>query len=602
MQDQDAGAWWIFFGDHGPDAMARVGVFAESLGTGSLSRRIDAGIVGGADTLDLEPWEGYVGAVEAALGRSGTRTASRYLNAVSVNASAREAAALLELPFVTEIRPVAGGVLVPPVLHPVPSNDMSVGQLEQVGVLTLIERGWTGSGVTVGIMDTGFNLSHASFDGMDIMASYDFLMDDPEVGWQPGDPAAQAAHGTAVLSVLGGYQPGVYSGAARGASFLLAKTEDTSGEYPAEEDFWVEGLEWLDLQGAELVSSSLGYIDWYTWEDMDGNTAVTTIAADMAASRGMPVVNAIGNFGPGEGTLIAPSDGDSVFAVGGVDALGNPASFSSWGPTWDGRIKPEVCARAVFVILAQDAETGYAGGDGTSFATPMVAGAAALLLEAHPEWSTADALEAIRLSASTASEPGPVLGWGVMDAASACMYRSVSGCVRSSASGDLLPGYPLSLSIGSSKHDFESGPGGWFAYCPGVYGNFTLTGTGSGNPLPVQGTLGESGVEVTVYVDGESSGLPPTAFPVPSTGGVWFGFDLASQADVSVTILDLGGTRVAGVSRTSLPAGSYRAPVDGEALWWDGCQEDGRPVASGVYFALVDTGAGVAILKLALVR
>lgn len=595
------GAWWVFFRDRGPGVEARVEAFADSLSPASLSRRIAAGIEGGADEHDLEPWEGYTARVEDILGPGRIRTSSRYLNAVSVEASESEAAALGALPFVSGVRPVSTA-RVEPLSGVSPENDLSTGQRAQVGVDVLAGRGLTGAGMTVGILDTGFNLGHAAFDGTDIEGCWDFINDDPGVGWEPGDPAGQAAHGTAVLSVLGGFQEGVYSGAAPGAAFLLAKTEDTSGEYPGEEDFWVEGLEWLDLEGALLVSSSLGYIDWYSYEDMDGNTAVTTIAADLAASRGMPVVCAIGNFGPGQGTLIAPSDGDSVFAVGGVDARGYPASFTSEGPTFDGRIKPEVCARAVGVMVAMDSETGYIGGNGTSFAAPMVSGAVALLLEAHPEWSVFDVLEAVRATAGDAASPGPVLGWGVMDAVSACAYRSVTGCVRNSATGDPVAGYPLLLSMGGERFTLESNGAGWFAFCPGTTGEFLLEGAGYGYPLPVSGTLGEAGVEVTVYVDTEPSGAPPSAYPVPSGGGVWIGFDLAEPSGVTVTILDVCGSVVARMDRGVLPAGSYRAPVEGEAVRWDGCSEDGAPAASGTYLALLDAGGRVSILKLAIVR
>lgn len=598
---EDPGAWWVFFSDRGPGIEARVEAFEDSLAPGSRSRRIAAGIEGGADEHDLEPWEGYTARIEEILGPGRIRTSSRYLNAVSVEASESEAAALTALPFVSGVRPVSSA-LIEPLDGASPANDLSTDQLAQVGVDVLSERGLSGGGITVGILDTGFNLAHAAFDNTDIAACWDFISGDPEVGWEPGDPAGQAAHGTAVLSVLGGFQEGVYSGAAPGATFILAKTEDTSDEYPAEEDFWVEGLEWLDLEGADLVSSSLGYIEWYGYEDMDGNTAITTIAADLAASRGMPVVCAIGNFGPGPGSLIAPADGDSVFAVGGVDARGDPASFTSEGPTFDGRIKPEVCSRAVYVILAEDAEEGYKGGNGTSFAAPMVSGAVALLLEAHPEWTVFDALEAVKATAHDSSSPGPVLGWGVMDALSACAYRSVTGCVLNSATGDPIAGYPLLLSIGGEQYPLESGCAGWFAFCPDTTGDFTLEGAGYGSPLPVSGTLGEDGVEVTIYVDNEPSGVPPSAYPVPSLGGAWIGFDLAEQAGVSVTILDLCGSVVTRIDRGVQPAGSYRAPLEGEAVWWDGCSDDGEPAASGTYLALLDAGGRVFILKLAIAR
>ena len=602
-QEPGPSAWWVFLTDRGSGYEARIEAFRDSLDPASLDRRLEAGLPCGADSFDLEPWPRYVGEIESILGPGRVRTRSRFLNAVSVDASESEARELLLLPFVSGIRPVATSVYEPPDSSFRAAGGMSDSQLEQAGVALLLERGWTGSGITVGILDTGFDLEHPALASVDVIAQYDFINDDGYTGWEPGDPGGQAAHGTATLSVAGGLEPGVFSGAAPGASFALAKTEDISGEYQGEEDYWIEGLEWLDLQGASLVSSSLGYIDWYSYSDMDGNTALTTIAADLAASRGMPVVNAIGNEGPADGTLIAPADGDSVFAVGGVDALGSPASFASRGPTWDGRIKPDFCARAVGVIVAQDGGTGYHPANGTSFAAPMVSGAAALLLEAHPEWTSMDALEALRATASQASSPDCALGWGVIDAAAAFMYRSVTGLVRRSDTGAPIPGRPLALSIGGDVFQITSGPSGWFAFCPDATGAFTITGSGGeGTVREVTGFLGDSGVETTVYVDFEPRGLPPSAFPVPSLGGVWFGFDLEAVSDVILTIMPLEGGEIAEIRRSGLPPGPYRAPVEGGAIYWDGCSSDGEPAASGPYFALLDTGGEVTVLKIALVR
>ncbi len=582
----------------------RVGEFEASLSAGCLERRLGAGL-DGADELDLPPWEGYTAGVEARLGPGRLRVGSRYLNAVSVTASRAEAEALLGLPFVSGIRPVARSAWVEPPAEPAPlgTSDLSYAQLAQIGINTLLARGYTGEGVIVGVLDTGFNLSHICLSQVDVLAQWDVLDGDAETGPEPGDPPGQSAHGTAVLSLLGGLEGGIFSGGAFGASFVLAKTEDTTGEYPGEEDLWVAGLEYAELAEADLVSSSLGYIDWYGWEDLDGNTAVTTIAADAAASRGMPVLNAIGNNGPAPGTLIAPADGDSVFAVGGVDGSGAVASFSSRGPTADGRIKPDACARATSVIVASDASSGYHAGSGTSFATPLVASAAALLLEAHPEWNSLQVLDAIAATASQASSPDNDLGSGVVDAAAALTYRSVTGCARRSDTGERLPGYPLLLVIAGEDHVIETNAQGWFAFCPGLLGPFTLSGAGGGGQvIPVAGTLGEQGADLEVFVDWEGGGNPPGAYPVPSESGVWIGFDLASQTDVSVDVFSLDGRSVFRLELPGLAPGSYRAPVAGEAVWWDGDDPGGAPAASGVYIVLLRLGDELHRLKVALVR
>jgi len=597
----------VFFADRGPSVPERLAArTAELAALPSAGRRLRSGCPA-ADEHDLEPWPVYVDLVASELGGpSRIRTASRYLDAVSVTADGPEARSLLSLPCVASIRPVGRSDYAPLRAEPAGgANEISDGQLGQIGLDSLHARGFTGEGIVIGVLDTGFNLVHTAFSGIEVLGRYDFVNDDPDPSQQPGDPPGQATHGTAVLSIIAGKEPGLFTGGAWQASFLLAKTEDTSGEYPQEEDFWVEGLEWLDVSGADLVSSSLGYIDWYTYEDMDGGTAVTTIAADIAASHGMPVVNAIGNLGPDPGTLIAPSDGDSVFAVGGVDASGSMAVFSSRGPTYDGRTKPEVCARAVYAAFADpDGTSGYSWGNGTSFATPLVSSAAAVLLQAHPEWDPLDALWAIRSTASRASSPDDSLGWGIVQAEAAFRWHSVTGSVRRSDTGALLRSYPLDLSMGEGSWTIETGPGGWFAFDPGVFGPFVITGSGSaeGSVIPVSGNLGEEGVEVAVYVDMPASGAPSTAFPNPSTGGVWVGYDLDRHCTVSLSIFGVTGQPVWSAVREDQEPGSYRAPLDGQAFWWDGSGEDGSRVPSGVYFAVLRKGNTPEVLKLAIVR
>jgi subtilisin family serine protease len=185
----------------------------------------------------------------------------------------------------------------------------------------------------------------------------------------------------------------------------------------------VAGIEWAEGLGAEVVSSSLGYIDWYTFQDMDGVTAVTTKAANRAATLGVVVVNAAGNErGSAWGHIIAPADGLDVIAVGAVDSSGNISSFSSPGPTYDGRTKPEVCALGVnnwIAVNRADGTSTYGTGSGTSYATPLVAGVAALLLEIHRDWTPAQVRSALLSSASRSSNPDNDYGWGIVNAASA---------------------------------------------------------------------------------------------------------------------------------------------------------------------------------------
>jgi subtilisin family serine protease len=221
-------------------------------------------------------------------------------------------------------------------------------------------------------------------------------------------------------------------GVAYDADFLLAKTEIMGSETQIEEDNWVAGIEWGEYLGADIVTSSLGYNDWYTWEDMDGHTAECTIVAAFAARLGLIVVNAVGNeyHDRPRPTLIAPSDGDSVIAVGAVTSTGEIVNFSSNGPTFDGRIKPDLCALGSDDRVAVHSG-GYGKSSGTSFATPLVAGTCALLLQAHPDWHYGDVYHALIGTATKAASPGNIYGYGIVRAYQALNFESDTGRIIS---------------------------------------------------------------------------------------------------------------------------------------------------------------------------
>ncbi|MBN2608970.1 MAG: S8 family serine peptidase [Candidatus Fermentibacteraceae bacterium] len=603
----DNEAWWVFFADRGPGVQERLSRRTlELMESPSWDRRVSIGLLQ-ADELDLEPWRDYVRLVAETPCCEGIRTASRYLNAVSVRVSAGDVHHLLALPFVSGVRPVAASAFRMPELAPCTGRFAGLTdlQLGQIGLDKLHQRGWLGQGVVIGVLDSGFNLVHEVFAGIEVIAMYDFVDDDPDPSQQPEDPPGQSNHGTAVLSVIGGYKTGEFVGGAPEASFILAKTEDISDEYQAEEDYWVAGLEWIESRGGQLVNSSLAYIDWYSYEDLDGNTAVTTIAADAAASRGMVVFNSIGNAGPGEGTLMAPSDGDSVFAAGAVDIEGAVAEFSSRGPTFDGRTKPDCCALGQGVTLASyQGASGYYQSDGTSFSSPLVASAAAALRGAHPEWDMVEIMDILRLTASQSGAPDNDMGYGIIDAYAALKYRSLTGVVRFSSTCEPLPDYPITVIMGDSVFQTETNSSGWFAFCPGQTGPFTVShGGGEGSVIPVTGVLGDQGVDIVVFVDQEPGGASPTVFPNPSTEGVYVGFDLTEgPVAVQLSVFEITGQLVYRSVREDVGPGSYRAPLPGEAFYWDGTCSDGSAVASGVYIISLRYGDTVRLMKCSLVR
>ncbi|MDY0103138.1 MAG: S8 family serine peptidase [Lentimicrobium sp.] len=307
------------------------------------------------------------------------------------------------------------------------TNDFNYGpslnQAEMIRINQLHNMGFIGTGVTIGVIDAGFNSVniHSAFDSLrmngQILGTRDFV--------QPGNDlyaSSMNSHGTMVLSTMGANLPGQLIGTAPGASYWLLRSEDGNAEYLMEEYYWVNAAEFADSVGVDVINSSLGYNFFdnpdedHSYEDMDGNTTVITIAADMAAAKGILVVNSAGNSGGNSvwPYITAPADGDSVFTIGAVNSNGILAYFSSQGPTFDGRTKPEVVAQGVASIVA-DLPSGVGTNNGTSFSSPIIAGAAASLWQANPSFTNMQLIEAIKMSASNASNPDFFTGWGIPD-------------------------------------------------------------------------------------------------------------------------------------------------------------------------------------------
>ncbi len=426
---------WVYFTDKGiPDHAAFDAArdrFAAGLGAHARERRLKTFGASLCDARDLPLAAGYRENLER-LGASIVRE-SRWLNAVSIRAPLATVRSIAALPFVSRITFVgggrsrkslpaeSGGQLTGGPRDPIDYGP-SFGQLDEIGVPAVHALGLTGTGIIVAMLDTGYQRKHPAFERIlaegRILAQWDFINDDGETQNEPGDPPSQDRHGTATWSVLAAFDEGDLIGPAFGASFLLAKTEDVSGETPIEEDNWVAGMEWADALGADVISSSLSYIDWYQYSDMDGDTAVSTIGADIAASRGIIVCNSAGNWGTQDWYYIgAPSDGDSVIAVGATRPDGGLWDDSSHGPTYDGRIKPEVCARGEGTYCAWPPDQGgpYIFVSGTSVSCPLAAGCAALVLQAHPSWTAMQVREALMTTADNAGTPNNDRGWGRID-------------------------------------------------------------------------------------------------------------------------------------------------------------------------------------------
>jgi subtilisin family serine protease len=442
---------WVLFIDKGlasPAARATAldRVAAETNPRAAERRRLRRTAPGLFDEHDLPVVPGYIDQVVATGVR--LRVVSRWVNAVSVVADRAQLEAIGALPFVRAMQPVGRSRRVEPVS---PSGEADTdgledpgrgfygyaqGQLQQINLLGVHDAGYTGQGVLVGVLDTGFERSHEAFNypghELTVLAEWDFINDDGDTAYEPGDDWGQHYHGTLILGTLGAYYPDELVGAAYDASFVLAKTEDTTAEYPAEEDYYVAGLEFLETNGADLATSSLGYIDWYTQSDLDGQTAVTTIAVNIATANGMYCCTAAGNEGhdgdPSTSHLIAPSDALQVIACGAVYSTGEIAGFSSDGPSADGRVKPELLAQGVDTATVWPYDTtGYSTANGTSLSTPLVAGAVACLVGAHPEWSVDQMRAQLFYTAQGyvadgTFDPLYIRGYGVVDAYAALNF------------------------------------------------------------------------------------------------------------------------------------------------------------------------------------
>ena len=305
-------------------------------------------------------------------------------------------------------------------------------QVKQLNVDVLHEMGFDGTGVVVAVLDGGFiGTEEAScFDNMReegrLLGTRDFVYGSNSV-------YTQSTHGTSCLSTMAAYDPNEMVGTAPKASYYLIHTEDGDGENIIEEYNWVSGAEYADSLGVDVCSTSLGYItfDMIQWdhpfEHYDGKTAPMSIGAEIAASRGMICMNAAGNEGDGNCTLGIPADAEHILTVGAVDANGNRASFSSVGPTYDGRIKPDVMAmgEGTYVASGYGNWWPYYNGNGTSFATPVLAGAVACLRQARPYASVQEICDAIRACGNRADHPDSKYGFGIPDFSQAMELLSV---------------------------------------------------------------------------------------------------------------------------------------------------------------------------------
>ncbi|WBL45092.1 S8 family serine peptidase [Algoriphagus halophytocola] len=426
----------------------------------ALDRRSKEGVP--VDSLDLPVAQKYVD--EVYLHSNYILYSSKWFNATVLVTDEAGVLELESLPFVDRVELVAHGYIPSPnarvgrgiyasVTHKlcppsaqnartlaVDENDYDF-QNELLGIDEMHEDGYTGKGVTIAVFDAGFPgtdtanpLAHLQSNGQ-VIATQDLVRP-----WNQ-DIYSQHQHGTNVLSLIASNEPDVMVAGAPDADFILMMTEEIATEYRVEEYNWVRAAEIADSLGVDIINSSVGYWDFddpemnYTTEDLDGETTVIARGAAMAASKGILVVNSAGNSGPSEFTLNSPSDAKGILAIGAVNSELNVSSFSSRGPTGDGRIKPDLAAFGDGTVLVRSSgEVGFS--NGTSFAAPQIAALAAGLWEAKPEWTKDELMENLLNSGTQAADPDNLLGFGIPN-----YKKALYGEILSVENEEVLPWY-----------------------------------------------------------------------------------------------------------------------------------------------------------------
>jgi subtilisin family serine protease len=395
----------------------------------ALARRSRQGIAVRARDLPVSP--AYVAQVRAVSGSPQVRYTSRWLNAAVVACDSATLGRIYQLPSVkggqtlsrlpeaprSAPAPVAASAARTPA-DARATYGKAYAQNELIGAVAMHAAGYRGEGMQIAVFDAGF-------PGADQIGPLQLLQQQGRVAGtrnfvDGGTSVYQRnSHGTNCLGLIGGELPGTYVGTAPHATFHLCITEDVASEYPVEEANWLAATEYADSAGVDVISSSLGYntfdrpAESHTYADLNGRTAISSLAALGAAQVGMVVVNSAGNDGNNSWHYIAvPADADSIITVGAVDSLRQHAGFSSYGPTADGRIKPTLSAMGVASAVLS-ATGGISRGNGTSYACPELAGLVAGFWQANPTLTAQQVIAALCRAASQAQAPDNTLGYGI---------------------------------------------------------------------------------------------------------------------------------------------------------------------------------------------
>ena len=431
--------YWVYFTDKTDNGYSYEEA-GEFLSERSIQRRAWQGL--GVGLSDEPVTQAYVDTL-VALGVEVSHI-SRWLNGLAmVNADEDLFHKVLAKPFVDTLpwvpesqtlwfppRPI-GDRFEPPLETP-PDYQYGIAteQIIQVDMDQLHQEGYTGRGVWVAVLDAGFR-------NVDTLPSFKSMIDEGRLlGTRNfvNDSSVFRlvnSHGMYVLSIIGANWNGNMMGTAPGASYFLCSTENIHSETRIEEIAWVEGAEYMDSLGFDVFNTSLGYSDFdstqydYTYKDMDGESTFISRAASLLADKGIILCNSAGNEGSKPWYWItAPSDAKNIICVGAVDSTGTIASFSSRGPSYDGRVKPELVAMGRATGI-QYGNGGLARGSGTSFSSPVMTGSVASLWQAFPETPAREMIQNIRNTGDRFYNPDATYGYGIPSFIKA--YQTING-------------------------------------------------------------------------------------------------------------------------------------------------------------------------------
>lgn len=422
---------WVYFKDK-PDSEFYLSNPSEMLSQKALDRRTKQNIA--LDEKDVPLHTAYVESIVASPGIS-VMAKSKWLNALHIRGTKEDILLLQTLEFVSYVefadkslnstsRTSNQQQVVAVKKELETQTDFNYGtsanQIQMLNGHLLHQSNYTGTGMTIAVLDAGFPGVNDTQpfqrlrDNNLIKGGYDYVT-------RSDNFYGGGTHGTIVLSTMAGFVEGQLAGTAPDAFYYLFRTEDSTSENPVEETYWVEAAEAADSLGVDVINTSLGYFHYdegrysYSYENMNGQTAFISRGANVAVSRGMFCVVSAGNSGNTQNPNIgAPADAFNVLTVGAVDANENYAGFSSIGPTYDNRIKPDVMGRGYQDTIAT-VEGDIGAASGTSFSSPIMAGLVACLWQALPDMTNAELRQLIKESSDRYSTPTHQYGYGVPD-------------------------------------------------------------------------------------------------------------------------------------------------------------------------------------------